>query len=417
MDQPYDVAIIGGGPAGSTAGTFLARNSRRVLIIEKERFPRFRVGESTLPAIVDILERLGVKSKIDQGDFLVKYGGEIVSACGSAKARFYFRDGWKSRHETAYQVERSKFDQILLEHAVENGCELRQPLSVNQVCFEPDSVVLNCGEEKVRARYVIDCSGRNSLIANQFKLRQPYPQLRKFSVFAFYDNVTREDGESGTMTRMIRGVDCWFWMIPLPGRKCSVGVVMDVEKYRALKLPPEAVLQKCITEQPELHHWMRESFLCTPVYATSDFSYRVSRLAGNRWLLAGDAAGFLDPVFSNGVYLAFFSGEKAAIAVERALTKPDRARRAFRIYERALQNRLKAYLKLVRAWYTDEFIEIFLHPREVLKIVPTVNAVLSGNPGRSFTIRWRMLLFYLLVYLQGRSGKLVPQLTFEPKVS
>ncbi len=417
MDHPYDVAIVGGGPAGSTAGTFLAKSGRRVVILEKEKFPRFRVGESTLPAIVDILERLGVRSKIDQGGFLIKYGGEIVSACGSARARFYFRDGWHSRHETAYQVERARFDQILLEHAVESGCDLRQPLAVQKIGFTPDGVTLSTETGPIRARYVVDCTGRNSLIASELNLRQPYPHLRKFSVFAFFDNLRSEDGESGTMTKMIRGVDSWFWLIPLTGGKCSVGVVMDLDRFRALRMTPEAVLQKCISDQPELNRFLTDSAPCTPIYATSDLSYHVSKLAGERWLLAGDAAGFLDPVFSNGVYLAFFSGEKAAHAVERALVDPLQRRKAFQVYERIVQNRFKAYLKLVNAWYTDEFVEIFLHPRELLNIVPTVNAVLSGNPSRSFAVRWRMWLFFLLVYLQGRSGKLVPQLTFQPRVS
>jgi flavin-dependent dehydrogenase len=417
MEQPYDVAIIGGGPAGSTAGTFLARNNRRVIILEKERFPRFRVGESTVPGINDVLDRLGVRSKIDRGDFLVKFGGEIVAACGSAKARFYFRDGWKSRHETAYQVERSKFDEVLLQHSRESGCEVRQPLAVERITLAPEEVLLHSGAEAIRARYVIDCSGRNSLIANHLGLRSPYPQLRKFSVFAFFKNVLRELDEEGTMTRMIRGCDAWFWMIPLTGDKCSVGVVMDLEQYRSLKLSPEAVLQKCIAEQPEINRWMREAVRCTPVYATSDFSYHVSRLSGDRWLLAGDAAGFLDPVFSNGVYLAFFSGEMAALAVEQALANPARARKALQKYDRIVQARFKSYLKLVRAWYTDEFIEIFLRPRPLFNIVPIVNAVLSGNPGESFEMRWRMMLFYLLVFLQGRTGKLVPELTFKPQGS
>ncbi len=417
MDQPYDVAIIGGGPAGSTAGTFLARKGRRVIILEKETFPRFRVGESTLPAINDILERLGVRSKIDQGGFLIKYGGEIVSACGSARARFYFRDGWHSRHETAYQVERSRFDQILLEHAVESGCELRQPLTVRKITFTPNEVALSSDGATIKARYIIDCTGRNSLIAHHLNLRQPYPHLRKFSVFAFFDNMRCEEGEIGTMTKMIRGVDSWFWLIPLSERTCSVGVVMDLDRYRALRMTPEAVLQKSITEQPELKRSLFDANPCTPIYATSDFSYHVSKLAGERWLLAGDAAGFLDPVFSNGVYLAFFSGEKAAHAVEQALADPAQRRKAFQCYERVIQNRFKSYLKLVNAWYTPEFVEIFLHPREILNIVPTVNAVLSGNPSRSFAVRWRMWFFFLLVYLQGRSRKLVPQLSFQPRLS
>jgi len=418
MNEAFDVAIIGGGPAGSSAGTLLAKAGRRVVIFEKERFPRFSVGESTLPAVLNTLERMGVREKIDNGGFLIKYGGEIVSACGR-RVRFYFRNGFKAKRPTAYQVLRSKFDRILLDHAAETGCDVRQQTPVNSFEIDDDGVTLSSGNggQVVRAKYVIDCSGRNCLIGNRFQLKRPFPNLRKFSLYAYYDDVRREDGPDGTLTRMVRTKDSWFWMIPLSGNTTSIGVVMDTEKFRGLKMNPEEALAHCIAEQPVVNESMENARRVTNVYATGDFSYRNKQLFGDRWLLAGDAAGFIDPVFSSGVYLALLSGEQAADALNLVLDRPQQRAKAFRYYERRIGRVLDIYLRWASAWYTQEFVEVFLYPKEIFELVPTVSAVLSGNEIRDFSIRWRLCIFHLLVALQKRTSKIAPTLTLTPKAT
>jgi flavin-dependent dehydrogenase len=418
MNEAFDVAIIGGGPAGSSAGTLLAKAGRRVVIFEKERFPRFSVGESTLPAVLNTLERMGVREKIDNGGFLIKYGGEIVSACGR-RVRFYFRNGFKAKRPTAYQVLRSKFDRILLDHAAETGCDVRQQTPVNSFEIDDDGVTLSSGNggQVVRAKYVIDCSGRNCLIGNRFQLKRPFPNLRKFSLYAYYDDVRREDGPDGTLTRMVRTKDSWFWMIPLSGNTTSIGVVMDTEKFRGLKMNPEEALAHCIAEQPVVNESMENARRVTNVYATGDFSYRNKQLFGDRWLLAGDAAGFIDPVFSSGVYLALLSGEQAADALNLVLDRPQQRAKAFRYYERRIGRVLDIYLRWASAWYTQEFVEVFLYPKEIFEVVPTVSAVLSGNEIRDFSIRWRLCIFHLLVALQKRTSKIAPKLTLTPKTT
>jgi FADH2-dependent halogenase len=418
MNEAFDVAIIGGGPAGSSAGTLLAKAGRRVVIFEKERFPRFSVGESTLPAVLNTLERMGVREKIDNGGFLIKYGGEIVSACGR-RVRFYFRNGFKAKRPTAYQVLRSEFDRILLDHAAETGCDVRQQTPVNSFEIDDDGVTLSSGNggQVVRAKYVIDCSGRNCLIGNRFQLKRPFPNLRKFSLYAYYDDVRREDGPDGTLTRMVRTKDSWFWMIPLSGNTTSIGVVMDTEKFRGLKMNPEEALAHCIAEQPVVNESMENARRVTNVYATGDFSYRNKQLFGDRWLLAGDAAGFIDPVFSSGVYLALLSGEQAADALNLVLDRPQQRAKAFRYYERRIGRVLDIYLRWASAWYTQEFVEVFLYPKEIFEVVPTVSAVLSGNEIRDFSIRWRLCIFHLLVALQKRTSKIAPKLTLTPKAT
>jgi flavin-dependent dehydrogenase len=418
MNEAFDVAIIGGGPAGSSAGTLLAKAGRRVVIFEKEKFPRFSVGESTLPATLNILERMGVREKIDQGGFLIKYGGEVVSACGK-RVRFYFRNGLNAKRPTAYQVLRSEFDRILLDHAAETGCDVRQQTPVNSFEFDDDGVTLYSenGLNGVRAKYVIDCSGRKCLIGNRFQLKRPFPHLRKFSLYAYYDDVRREDGPDGTLTRMVRTKDSWFWMIPLSGNTTSIGVVMDTEKFRSMKMSPEGALAHCIAEQPVVNEWMEKARRVTDVYATGDFSYRNKQLFGDRWLLAGDAAGFIDPVFSSGVYLALLSGEQAADALNLVLDRPKNRAKAFRHYERRIFRVLDIYLRWASAWYTQEFVEVFLFPKEIFKLVPTVSAVLSGNEIRDFGIRWRLCIFQMLVALQKRTSKIAPKLTLTPKAT
>src|SRR5271154_3004516 len=187
MESLYDVAIIGGGPAGSIAATFLSRFQRKVIVLEKEKFPRFHIGESLLPYSMEALDRLGIREKMD-ARFQPKHGGEISTSCGTQSVKFHFKDGFRLQHHCAYQVERSEFDKMLLDHAAENGAEVREETRVEAIEFNAEEVALTTGTgekaEKIRAKYAIDCSGRNTVIGNFFKLKQGYENLKKFSVYA-----------------------------------------------------------------------------------------------------------------------------------------------------------------------------------------------------------------------------------------
>jgi flavin-dependent dehydrogenase len=414
MAEFFDVVIVGGGPAGSTAGTLLAKHGWNVAIFEKEKFPRFKIGESLLPGSLRTFERMGVKEKIDQADVIVKHGGKIISACGTRSNRFLFCDAFRCKYPTAYQVERSMFDQLLLDHAAETGCSVSQGTNVTDVVFAPDGVIVCAGDRAIRARYLIDCSGRNSLVGSRFKLRQNYPQLRKFSLFAHFEGVEREPGIDGTLTQMIRGKDRWIWMIPITTKKTSIGVVLDAQTFRQMRLAPEAAFNRILQENPKVIEQMPRARRVTEVYATGDFSFRNKRFTGERWVLAGDAAGFIDPVWSSGVFVAILSGEKAADMLDRVLRQSERRAVEFARYERQLHRVMDLYLKFVTSWYTQEFAEVFFHPQRFFQLVPAVNTVLAGSEKQLPEVRWRLWIFHFLVFLQKRFSMIAPRMTLEP---
>jgi flavin-dependent dehydrogenase len=372
----FDVAVIGGGPAGSIAATALALAGRSVAVFEREKFPRFHIGESLLPFSMDAFERFGILQKLDAEGFIRKYGAEITSGCGSGEIRFYFKDGFRSKTATAFQVERSRFDKILLDHARECGAHVREETSVEDIALSPGrpklTVKAKSGSlEEIETEYLLDCSGRHSVLGTRLGLKREYAGLQKFAVYAHYVGAQQPSGIDGTLTRMVRGKDHWFWIIPLSSEKISVGVVMDTQRYRSLRRSPAEVLELFLTEQP---------------------------------------------IFSSGVFLAILSGEKAAEAIDRALTAPHQASKLFARYERQLAKIIRLYLKFVYSWYRQEFVETVLAPREFFQVVPAVNAVLAGNVGRSFALRWRIWLFHLIVTVQRRFH-IFPRLSLAPKTS
>ncbi len=401
MTEIYDVAIIGGGPAGSTAATLLTRRGWRVVVCEKEEFPRFKIGESLLPHSLQTLDALGVRAKLEAHAF-VKHGGEIATACGRRITRFYFENAIQLRDRTAYQVERAWFDKMMLDHAAENGAEVRQPCAITGVVFAKEGVTLHTSSGEIRARYVLDCSGRNAVVGQHHDLKRSYDHLQKFSVFAHYEGVQRDDGRDGTLTRLVRGKEHWFWLIPLDDRRTSVGLVMDIAAFRSAKKSPAEMLAAAIAESPLMRERMATAQPLTETHAIGDYSYRNTRFHGDRWLLAGDAAGFIDPIFSTGVFLAIHSAETAAAALDATLRRPWLRAVRFALYARGLGKLMDRYLRFVSAWYSEEFVDVFTTPKPPCRIPQAVNSVLGGNIHPNFSVWWRLQLFYLVLWMQKR---------------
>jgi FADH2-dependent halogenase len=366
---------------------------------------------------MEAFERLGLLEKLD-ARFLPKYGAEITTACGTNSVKIFFNEGLNAKHDRAYQVTRSEFDKVLLDHAAENGVTVLEETSVENLEFGAEEVGLTIknrtATQQLRARYLLDCSGRGSVVGNYFKLKRTYSHLKKFSVFAHFENVGRSEGAIGSFIRLIRGRDRWFWMIPLTATKMSIGMVMDLTDFKALKKPPEQALEDAIREQPQIWSRLSRAERITEVHSASDYSYRNTSLVGDRWVLAGDAAGFIDPIFSTGVSLGIRSGEQAALAIDSALRNPTKRATVFREYERAVNRVMDLYLRFVSNWYRPRFIEVITQPATRWQLAATVNAVLAGNLSNSFPIWWRMQVFYLVVFLQ-RYVPLCPRVSLNPE--
>lgn len=404
----YDVAVIGGGPAGATAAALLAQHGRRVVLLERDRFPRFHIGESLLPYSLTAFDRLGIRERLEQ-TAVIKHGGEVATGCGTRSVKFYFRDGFRLQHHRSYQVERADFDAMLLNRARENGAAIREGCAVQSVGMAEDRVILQTDSGEITAAYVVDASGRQSLVGRAHGARKTYAHLQKLSFHAHYRGVQRDAGDDAGLTRLVRTESSWFWLIPLDADRTSIGAVIDSAEFKARALTPEAALEQAVAGTPLMRERMAGAERIGPVHAAGDYSFRHRHLAGPRWLLAGDAAGFIDPIFSTGVFLAVHSGEQCADMLHEVLTHPARRRRLFKNYERGLHRLMNMYLRFVTAWYRPEFIDVFTNPNQRFQLASAVNSVLAGNVDGGFAIWWRMQIFYLVLFLQ-RFAALCPRL-------
>ena len=405
--QRFDVLVIGGGPGGSTAATYLARGGRKVLLLEKEVFPRFHIGESLLPYNREIFEEMGLMPALEKQGFPRKFGAQFHVGNGSKSTVFIFRQGRFTRMHDAFQVERAKFDHILLKHARDCGAEVREGWTVNKYFHGSDGIAMDARapdgtRHTFSAAYLIDASGRGNLTGNQDNLRVVHPKLKKLAVFGHFTNVQLDPGAKAGDTIIVRLHNKWFWVIPISPEKTSVGCVMDGEEYGAMKLKPEAVFQHWVQSSPVMRQRMKDAELAGPIHTTSDFSYKNTRFVGERLLRVGDAAGFMDPIFSAGVYLAMFSGRLGARAVLEIFQKPSRAAGILRNYEKRVQHAMETYWEMVEHFYTTPFMEVFLEPRDKFSMPAAVNAMLAGDVEGGWHLRWRLRLFFLIVKLQAR---------------
>lgn len=362
MPRQYDVVIIGGGPAGATAACALAQRGRSVLVLEKDAFPRYHIGESMIPYCYFPLERIGFIDKLKKSRFPRKYSVQFVSMSGRVSSPFYFFKHLDHEASTSWQVVRSEFDQMLLDHARESGATVEQGTRVRDFLFDDDRVVGVVAEsasnqlESISAPYVIDASGRNAFAIKKFGWRVKDPQLQKVVIWTYYEGAKRDEGIDEAATTVAYLPDKgWFWYIPLSDNKVSVGVVAEKDYLYDESRDPETVFEREVEKNAWIKDHLAPGHRSSPFAVTADFSYRAKHSSRPGLVLTGDAFSFLDPVFSSGLFLAFWGAEKAAMAIDQALDDRSRENDALEGYTRELRNGLEAMRKLVYAFYEQDF--------------------------------------------------------------
>jgi flavin-dependent dehydrogenase len=390
--QDYETIVIGGGPAGSTAAALLARHGHRVLLLEKERFPRYHIGESLLPYCYFPLQRIGMIEKMKASDFVKKYSVQFVSTDGKVSTPFYFFQHFEHEAAQTWQVVRSRFDAMLLENAREQGAEVRQGVTVTDLIHEDGRIV---GVEAVdetgiehqfRAAATVDASGRQAVAMSKNCWRKWDPKLNKVAIWTYFEGALRDPGlEAGATTVAYVPEKGWFWYIPLPDDLVSVGIVAESSYlFRDTKNLPEILCREIGNNQ-----WIKDHLAPakqTGEYrVTKEYSYRSEYCADNGLVLVGDAFAFLDPVFSSGVYLALRSGELAADAIHDALAGGgEPTAESFAGYSERMCREIEAMRKLVYAFYDTAFSFGTLIRKDPA-LSGDVTDCLIGNLSRDFS--------------------------------
>jgi len=348
--------------------------------------------------------------------FPTKLGAQFHLGNASKSLKLVFANGAWTEEIRAFQVERAAFDHVLLKHARSSGAEVREGWIVNTFSGERDYVSVTARDENqktetFRASFLVDASGRGNFTGNQEGLRVIHPSLKKLSVFGHFEGVKLDDGAPRGDTVIMRSENHWFWIIPLSGTKVSVGCVMDQEEFARAKTPPADMFTRLWQASSAMRERMQNARLINTIQTTSDFSYYNRRLVAPRLLRVGDAAGFMDPIFSAGVYLAMYSGRLAARAVLDSLAAGNDGARRLKKYEKKIFRAMQFYWDMVEGFYTTPFMEIFVQPRQKFRLPDAIVAILAGQLDGGWRIEWRRWLFFQLIKLQSR-WPLVPRISF-----
>jgi flavin-dependent dehydrogenase len=364
-NNTYDVIVMGGGPAGSSVATMLAREGRQVIVFEKEIFPRHHIGESLMTDTYWTFRRMGILEKLRDSPFVRKYSVQFANAAGKESRPFYFFEAVHHESAVTWQVTRAKFDELLINHAAEQGATVHQGVLVKQVLFEGDRAVgvevqmQDGSRQKFYAKVVVDATGQMAMLSNKFRWRVRDPKLKKAVLYSYFKGVHREPDLNGGATLVLRtehGSGGWFWYIPLEDEITSVGIVADPDyllKGRGQDLAKifEEEIQKCAPVGKRVAGGERVD----KIYSILDYSYRSKHNAGNGFIIIGDAYGFLDPIYSSGVLLALKMAELAADSIHDAFQHDDFSAARLGQYQAKLDRGIESMRKLVYAFYNDGF--------------------------------------------------------------
>lgn len=364
MQEQYDVVVIGAGPAGSTTAGLVSQAGLKTLLLEREAFPRFHVGESLMPECYWPLQRLGLVERMKESKFVKKRSVQFVAASGKESQPFYFTEHDPRECSTTWQVERADFDQLLFDRAGELGADCYDQTRVLDVVFDEDkqakAVKLRTrdGETKnVECKVVVDATGQSSMIAHKLGLRENIPNLKKAAIWGYYKNARRDDGINSGATIIMHTVekDSWFWFIPLSDDITSIGCVGDNEYMVKTELSVEDRYQLEISRCPGLQERLGDAERVGKLHVAKEYSYWTKQHAGEGWVLVGDAFGFIDPIYSSGVYFALTMGDRAANSVIEAFEKNDFSGEQLGSWCDEFKAGSQWIRKLVEAFYSKEF--------------------------------------------------------------
>jgi flavin-dependent dehydrogenase len=361
----FDVIVMGGGPAGSSVAGILAREGRKVILFEKEIFPRHHIGESLMTDTYWTFRRLGVLEKLKASPFVRKYSVQFANSAGKESRPFYFFEAVHHESAVTWQITRAQFDHLLIDHAAEQGVTVHQGVLVKQVLFEGDQAVgvevqMQDGtREKFFAKVVVDATGQSAMLSNKFRWRVRDPKLKKAVLYSYFKGAHREPDLNGGATLVLRteqGSNGWFWYIPLENDITSVGIVANPEylvQGRGQDLA--RIFQEEIDKCEPVRKRVVEGTRVDKIYSILDYSYRSKHNAGNGFIIIGDAYGFLDPIYSSGVLLALKMAELAADAIHDAFNHDDFSAARLGQYQAKLDRGIESMRKLVYAFYNEGF--------------------------------------------------------------
>ena len=369
VDQSYDVIILGAGPAGTTCATILAEAGRSVLVLERDLMPRFHVGESLLPKTYPTLKRLGLLEKMKQSAFPKKYSVQFVTEMGKLTQPFYFDEYIPHESSQTWQVERADFDLMLAENARQKGTVIRTGAHVVDVLFDDNQAVgvkvkLKNGPaggddvREIACKVVVDATGQSTFLASRLGMKQPDPLLQKGTIWSYFRGALRDEGkdEGATIIMQTAGKKSWFWYIPLSGDIVSVGCTGSMKyMFPGDGSTPEQIFERELAKCPEMVRRIENAQRITEYKVTKDFTYRAKQTAGPGWVLIGDAFGFIDPVYSSGILLAFASGEFAADAILEGFEKNDFSAKQLGNWNDLFVAGLAHFKRLIYGFYAPDF--------------------------------------------------------------